>query len=133
MNPALTLLVILLGASAAVTPLALWRRSWPALTAAAIVSLSCCVVGGFTLALLAGWLPCAQLGLAVALRWKMGWGATLLLALFPVVVWAAGAFGVYVALPISFLIAAVPLWVVGAAIALVLGDPQWRGSTSAEA
>ncbi|HEU0114924.1 MAG TPA: hypothetical protein VFQ80_09610 [Thermomicrobiales bacterium] len=129
MNPALTALVIAIGLSAAVTPLALWRRSWPALTAAAIVSLACCVVGGFTLALLAGFLPCIQLGLAVAVRWKLGWAATLLLALVPGVAWATVAVG----LPYGFaFIPFVPLWVVAAGVALVVGDSQWRG-TAAEA
>ncbi|HEU5432974.1 MAG TPA: hypothetical protein VFU81_15000 [Thermomicrobiales bacterium] len=130
MNPALTLLVIVLGASAAATPVALWRRSWAALTAAAIVSLACCVVGGFTLALLAGFLPCIQIGLAVAVRWKLRGDTTLLLALIPAVAWAALALG----LPYGFaFIAIVPLWVIGAAIALVLGDPQWRGTAATEA
>lgn len=130
MNAALTVLVALLGLSAAVTPVATWRRSWPALTAAAIVSLACCVVGGFTLALLAGFLPCIQLGLAVAIRWGLRWRGALLLALLPVVAWAAVALG----LPTGFaFIALVPLWTIAAAVALVLGDPQWRGTAAAEA
>jgi hypothetical protein len=130
MNPALTLRVALLGLSAAATPVALWRRSWPALTAAAIVSLACCVGGGFTLALLAGFLPCVQLALSVALRWRLRWSAALALALVPAVAWAAAMLGVaagWLFIPI------VPVWVVGAAIALVLGDPQWRGTAASEA
>jgi hypothetical protein len=135
MNAALIVLVTLLGLSAAMTPLGVRRRSWPLLTGAAILSLACCVVGGFTLALLAGFLPCAQLGLAVALRWRMRWTGALALALPPALVWAAGAFGMapgwwpgWFFPPIL-----VPVWVVGAAIALALGDPQWRGTASAEA
>jgi hypothetical protein len=130
MNPALTILVALLGLSAAATPVALWRRSWPALTATAVVSLACCVVGGFTFAMLAGFLPCVQLGLAVALRWRLRSPGALALALVPAVAWAAALLGVaagWLFIPI------VPVWVVGAAIALVLGDPQWRGTAASEA
>lgn len=70
-------------ASLLLTPLALLRRSWPLMWAAAALSLAVSIITGFSIGPLIFLLTALQFAAAVALRWAVGprgWAALLLLA-----------------------------------------------------
>jgi hypothetical protein len=107
---------LLLGlmASIACTPLALLRRSWPLMTAAALLSLFVSVHLGDA-GLLLTVVPCLQAALAVALRWELrGFGIAPLL-LVGSLVWLGETDRL-----VPVLRWAVPVWLIAAGFALLV-------------
>jgi hypothetical protein len=100
-------------ASIVCTPLALLRRSWPLMTAAALLSLLFSIhLGSAGLLLMVA--PCLQAAMAVALRWELrGFGIAPLL-LVGGLVWLGETDQL-----VPVLRWAVPVWLIAAGLALL--------------
>jgi hypothetical protein len=122
----LTLLSVGLVASLLLTPLALLRRSWLLMWAAAALSLAASIITGVSIGPFIFLVTALQFAAAVALRWvatPRGWAALLLLA---GLVWA-------LALPVQIAlgwllpwVVAIPLVVIAASVAILVPRPRYR-------
>ena len=100
-------------ASIVFTPLALLRRSWPLMTVAALLSLLFSAHLG-SAGLLLAVVPCLQLAIAVALRWRLSNFGFVPLLIVGVLVWLGETNQL---VPVLRWI--VPVWVVVAGLALI--------------
>lgn len=115
------LLAAALWAALVLTPLALAKRTWPWLFAAAILSLTFSIAAVFSIGFLIVLLTCVQLAGALGLKFRVGWRGWVALPLLAILVWTIaipGQLAVGRTLP---LIAVLPLALLGAILVLVLG------------
>lgn len=69
------------------TPVGIRQHSWKRLWLAALLSLMCSIVAGFSIGPLIFLLTCLQLGAAVACRWQAGAKGWIVLLLVALLIW----------------------------------------------